>query len=94
MPRICAENFDFGEAESRCLMTIGNGTTFALSREEATDHTQHEEIIMIRWLAILSPLIVATSTSAHDWYPWECCSGIDCAPVDHVNGGALDMVVT
>jgi hypothetical protein len=18
---------------------------------------------------------------AHEWYPWDCCSGIDCAPV-------------
>src|SRR5262245_19113452 len=21
---------------------------------------------------------------AHDWYPWECCSGLDCAPVERV----------
>jgi hypothetical protein len=49
---------------------------------------------MIRWLAILSPLIVATSAYAHDWYPWECCGGFDCAPVDHVKGRSPNMIVT
>jgi hypothetical protein len=27
---------------------------------------------------------VATPASAHDWYPIECCHGMDCAPVDKV----------
>lgn len=24
----------------------------------------------------------AAAVSAHDWYPLDCCSGMDCAPVD------------
>ena len=32
----------------------------------------------------LIPLLIISSTpaSAHDWYPWDCCSGMDCAPVE------------
>ena len=26
-------------------------------------------------------------TYAHDWYPFECCSGDDCAPVLHEREG-------
>ena len=29
-------------------------------------------------------LLVATAAVAHDWYPIECCSGMDCAPVEKV----------
>ena len=29
-------------------------------------------------------LLVATAAAAHDWYPIECCSGMDCAPVEKV----------
>jgi hypothetical protein len=28
--------------------------------------------------------LVATAAVAHDWYPIECCSGMDCAPVEKV----------
>jgi hypothetical protein len=38
---------------------------------------------------------------AHDWYPMECCHGLDCAPVDAVEflepattSGIAAMVVT
>jgi len=31
-------------------------------------------------LALITPAIPAPA-SAHDWYPIECCSGYDCAPV-------------
>jgi len=40
------------------------------------------------------------TANAHDWYPIECCSGTDCAPVEgiarHVptGGGIPQMVVT
>lgn len=27
-------------------------------------------------------ILLASPAAAHDWYPMECCSGIDCAPVD------------
>lgn len=35
---------------------------------------------------------LSTSAQAHSWYPWECCSGNDCAPVpreqvNEVTGG-------
>ena len=29
-------------------------------------------------------LATATPATAHDWYPMECCSGMDCAPVEKV----------
>jgi len=29
-------------------------------------------------------LLTATAAAAHDWYPIECCSGMDCAPVEKV----------
>jgi hypothetical protein len=36
-----------------------------------------------KWL--LAVLLAVTSpAAAHDWYPMECCSGLDCAPVDKV----------
>lgn len=38
---------------------------------------------MRRRLALIAALVAATSTaSAHDFYSWECCSDIDCAPYD------------
>lgn len=35
-------------------------------------------------LAGLLCVIGATNAASHDWYPIECCSGYDCAPVEHV----------
>lgn len=32
----------------------------------------------IRWLLAL--LLLTQPAAAHDWYPWDCCSGYDCAP--------------
>jgi len=39
---------------------------------------------------VLAPFLTATILSAtplvaHDWYPAECCSGQDCAPVTGVS---------
>lgn len=34
-------------------------------------------IILITLLVIL----LATPSRSHEWYPWECCSGIDCHEV-------------
>jgi hypothetical protein len=31
--------------------------------------------------------IIATTARAHDWYPMECCHGMDCAPVDRIDVG-------
>lgn len=37
---------------------------------------------MLKRLTLAAMLWVgATSALAHDWYPRECCSGQDCAPV-------------
>ena len=37
----------------------------------------------------------AAAAIAHDWYPMECCHGMDCAPVDHVDmSGPGGMTVT
>lgn len=45
--------------------------------------------------ALVVLTIAAAPAGAHEWYPIECCSGYDCAPVDHtkVQDGA-DLVVT
>jgi len=38
-----------------------------------------------KWvLAALLVAATATSAAAHDWYPIECCSGMDCAVVEKV----------
>jgi hypothetical protein len=36
-----------------------------------------------KWL-LAAALAAATPAAAHDWYPMECCSGLDCAPVEKV----------
>jgi hypothetical protein len=37
--------------------------------------------MLLRIILFLS-LMFATPAVAHDWYPFECCSGLDCAPVE------------
>ena len=38
-----------------------------------------------KWfLAALLVAATATPVAAHDWYPIECCSGMDCAVVEKV----------
>jgi hypothetical protein len=39
---------------------------------------------MARAWILAGLLLAATAASAHDWYPIECCSGMDCAPVEKV----------
>ena len=36
-----------------------------------------------KWL-LAALLAVATPAAVHDWYPMECCSTMDCAPVEKV----------
>jgi len=36
-----------------------------------------------KWL-LAALIATATPAAAHDWYPLECCHGLDCAPVDKV----------
>lgn len=36
----------------------------------------------LKWFIPLA--LVATPAMAHDWYPTECCHGMDCAPVERV----------
>ena len=36
-----------------------------------------------QWL-LAALLAAATPVAAHEWYPMECCSGLDCAPVEKV----------
>lgn len=49
---------------------------------------------------LLSAMLLATPIASHEWYPLECCSGQDCAPVTAVSFVAADpgeppvMVVT
>jgi hypothetical protein len=39
---------------------------------------------MVRAWILAGLLFTATAAAAHDWYPIECCSGMDCAPVEKV----------
>ena len=39
---------------------------------------------MARAWILAGLLLAATAATAHDWYPIECCSGMDCAPVEKV----------
>jgi hypothetical protein len=39
---------------------------------------------MSRYWIFAALLALVTPAAAHDWYPIECCSGMDCAPVDKV----------
>jgi len=43
------------------------------------------------WLALVACfvlsvgiLVFSNQAKSHDWYPMECCSGLDCAPVEKV----------
>ena len=36
-----------------------------------------------KWL-LAAVLAAATPAAAHDWYPMECCHGMDCAAVEKV----------
>jgi len=38
--------------------------------------------MLLRNAFLLSLMVIATPAVAHDWYPFECCSGLDCAPVE------------
>ena len=44
----------------------------------------------LRWIALVPALtlgpLAGGRLAAHDWYPLECCHGMDCAPVDRVDG--------
>jgi hypothetical protein len=39
---------------------------------------------MTRAFIFAALLSAAGVAEAHDWYPMECCSGMDCAPVEKV----------
>jgi hypothetical protein len=45
-------------------------------------------------LGLVAAALIAPAASAHDWYPRECCSEIDCAPVERAEtlpDGALRL---
>ena len=44
--------------------------------------TRFAVILTVTMLTVLMAL--AHRAKAHDWYPVECCSGMDCAPVEKV----------
>jgi hypothetical protein len=33
-------------------------------------------------VGVIAMMLMMQAAAAHDWYPRECCSGIDCAPVE------------
>jgi hypothetical protein len=46
---------------------------------------------IIAALALLVVIAVARPARAHEWYPRECCSEQDCAPVTDVSFVAADV---
>jgi hypothetical protein len=46
-----------------------------------------------RWLPLLV-LLLSTPATAHEWYPFECCHEMDCAPVEHVSHVQDQLFVT
>ena len=38
---------------------------------------------MKKWF-LAALIAAATPAAAHDWYPMDCCHGLDCAPVEKV----------
>jgi hypothetical protein len=48
-------------------------------------------------LLAAATLVAARPAVAHDWYPMECCSGLDCAPVEKVemlNGPSIASMLS
>lgn len=39
--------------------------------------------------AVVLGLFAIAVASSHDWYPLECCSGMDCAPVEEASSSVL-----
>ena len=56
--------------------------------------------MLLRFQTKLLLIVILAGTNAaaaigHDWYPMECCHGMDCAPVDRVDmSGPGGMTVT
>ena len=45
---------------------------------------QREIIISTVAIVLIIVFALLTAVQAHEWYPQECCSGQDCAPVEKV----------
>lgn len=43
-----------------------------------------KHVVPILFAALLSLVALKSPVAAHEWYPMECCSGLDCAPVEKV----------
>ena len=53
----------------------------------------------VGWRALVGSASMVTGMAAlpcagHDWYPMECCSGTDCAVVEHIAYAAATDVET
>src|SRR5205085_10791930 len=53
-------------------------------------------LALIGWVASFS-----SEATSHDWYPLECCNGVDCAPVESTahtqpitSGSVPELIVT
>jgi len=47
-----------------------------------------------RWAGIVAAVAIVAPVAAHEWYPPECCHGLDCAPVERAESladGALRL---
>lgn len=53
-----------------------------MTRIDVTKHVRCGRWRAQTLMVLLTLSAVFAPAAAHDWYPWECCSGLDCAPVD------------
>jgi hypothetical protein len=50
--------------------------------EVRTGKPSSSRLRIIARMAALAVLVAAGGAGAHNWYPVECCSGYDCAPLE------------
>jgi hypothetical protein len=51
--------------------------------------------MFLRLGTVLLFLTMVAPASAHEWYPIECCSGYDCAPVEQTKiSDVAELIVT
>lgn len=40
-----------------------------------------ESLAGLLMIAVGIMILIVQPARAHEWYPWECCSGYDCGPI-------------
>jgi hypothetical protein len=53
-----------------------------------------KELLFAAGVTVAACLLWPAPAGSHDWYPWDCCSGMDCAPVvrtERLPGGFVSL---